>query len=42
MNKILKALSVWSDHYICIYGCGFTGTYAEVQAHQSSVHGYGS
>lgn len=29
------------SHFICIYGCGFTGTYADVQAHQSAAHGYG-
>lgn len=29
------------DHFVCIYGCGFTGTYEAVQTHQSVAHGYG-
>lgn len=38
---MLKAILAVVDHFVCIYGCGFTGTYEAVQAHQSVAHGYG-
>lgn len=35
--KIQAVLAMFS----CIYGCGFSGTYEEVQVHQAASHGYG-
>lgn len=29
------------EQFYCIYGCGYGGTYADVQAHQAAAHGYG-
>lgn len=38
MRKKIKE-AVWGM-FVCIYGCGFSGTYDEVQQHQA-IHGYG-
>lgn len=38
IRKIREA--VWGM-FICIYGCGYSGTYDDVQAHQAAEHGYG-
>jgi hypothetical protein len=42
-TKFLKSLSTLANQsqFICIYGCGYSGTYNDVQAHQSAAHGYG-
>lgn len=37
LSKLMHMLGMFS----CIYGCGFSGTYEEVQAHQAAAHGYG-
>jgi hypothetical protein len=39
LKKIREA--VWGM-FVCIYGCGYSGTYADVQAHQAAEHPYGS
>ncbi len=38
MRKITQAIF---GMFTCIYGCGYSGTYADVQAHQAAAHGYG-
>jgi len=42
IRKWVRNLGVLADQFICIYGCGFSGTYADVQAHQAAEHPYGS
>lgn len=42
LRTIVRGLAILADHFICIYGCGFTGTYDEVQTHQAAAHPYGS
>jgi hypothetical protein len=37
-KKIAQA--VWGM-FVCIYGCGYSGTYDDVQNHQAAAHGYG-
>lgn len=34
IERFVQRLATLSDHFICMYGCGFTGTYDEVDAHQ--------
>lgn len=42
MIKSIRQLAAWAaNQFVCIYGCGFAGTYDEVQAHQSAAHPYG-
>lgn len=41
-NRIVKGLATLAeDVFVCIY-CPYSGTYNDVQAHQSSAHSYGS
>lgn len=37
MRKFIQTLATWAtEQFMCIYGCGFGGTYNDVQAHQSA------
>jgi len=38
IRKVMEA--VWGM-FSCIYGCGYSGTYDDVQMHQAAAHGYG-
>lgn len=38
---MIKILAILSSSFGCIYGCGFSGTYEEVQQHQAAAHSYG-
>lgn len=40
-NKFVRSFAtLLANEFSCIYGCGFSGTYEEVQNHQA-IHGYG-
>lgn len=37
MIRKLQALTAWAvEQFLCIYGCGYGGTYWDVQNHQAS------